>query len=66
MCARNQTRYGAQELFESVSEYIHTHYMDGLSVNSLARQNEVNENRLFLFFKSMQAWGRQITYGRTV
>jgi YesN/AraC family two-component response regulator len=57
LCARNQTRYGAQELFESVSEYIHTHYMDGLTVNSLAMQNGVNENRLFYVFQKYAGMG---------
>jgi YesN/AraC family two-component response regulator len=57
LCVRNQTKYGAQELFESVSEYIHTHYMDGLTVSSLARQNGVNENRLFYVFQKYAGMG---------
>ena len=31
--------------------------MDGLSVNSLARQNEVNENRLFYVFQKYAGMG---------
>ena len=57
LCVRNQTRYGAQEVFESVSEYIHTHYMDALTVNSLARQSGVNENRLFYLFQKYAGKG---------
>jgi len=57
LCARNQTNYGAQELFESVSKYIHTHYMDGLTVNSLAKQSGVNENRLFYVFQKYAGMG---------
>ena len=55
--ARNQTKHGAQELFESVSDYIHTHYMDVISVSSLAQQNGVNENRLFYVFQKFAGMG---------
>ncbi|MDF2886825.1 MAG: hypothetical protein K0R23_1210 [Lacrimispora sp.] len=57
LCARNQTQQGAQELFETVSEYIHVHYMDVLSVSSLAQQNGVNENRLFYIFQKYAGIG---------
>lgn len=57
LCARNQTRYGAQELFEAVSEYIHAHYRDALTVSSLAHQNGVNENRLFYVFQKYAGMG---------
>lgn len=57
LCARKQTRYGAQELFEAVSEYIHAHYMDDLTVSSLAHQNGVNENRLFYVFQKYAGMG---------
>jgi AraC-like DNA-binding protein len=57
ICARNQTKYGAQELFEVVSEYIHAHYMDSISVSMLAEQNCVNENRLFYVFQKYAGMG---------
>ncbi|PWJ51845.1 helix-turn-helix transcriptional regulator [Faecalicatena contorta] len=57
LCARQQTKHGAQELFESVSEYIHTHYMDELTVSLLAQQNGVNENRLFYVFQKYAGMG---------
>ncbi len=57
LCARNQTKYGAQELFDSVSEYIHTHYRDNLTVRSLAEQHGVNENRLFYIFQKYAGMG---------
>lgn len=57
LCARNQMQHDAQELFETVSEYIHTHYMDVLSVSSLAQQNGVNENRLFYVFQKYAGIG---------
>lgn len=55
--ARSQTQHGAQELFASVSDYIHAHYMDPLSVKSLADQNGVNENRLFYVFQKFAGMG---------
>lgn len=57
LCVRNQTKFGAQELFESVSDYIHTHYMDELSVKNLAEQSGVNENRLFYVFQKYASMG---------
>jgi AraC-like DNA-binding protein len=57
ICAGNQTKYGARELFEAVSEYIHAHYMDPLSVSRLAEQNDVNGNRLFYVFQKYAGMG---------
>lgn len=57
LCAGNQTRYGARELFESVSAYIHAHYGDVLTVSALASQNNVNENRLFYVFQKYAGMG---------
>lgn len=57
LCVRNQTQYGAQELFDSVSEYIHTHYMGDLTVRTLAEQHGVNENRLFYIFQKYAGMG---------
>lgn len=57
LCARNQTKYGAQELFDTVSEYICTHYMDDITVRSLAEQHGVNENRLFYIFQKYAGMG---------
>lgn len=42
----------AAELFEQISQYIQEHYMDILTVSGLAKQYDVNENRLsYLFHK---------------
>lgn len=57
VCARNQTNYGAQALFEKVSSYIRDYYMDTLTVRELAEQNGVNENRLFYVFKKYAGMG---------
>jgi len=57
LSVRNQVQYGAQELFETVSEYIHGHYMEALSVSTLAQQRGVNENRLFYVFQKYSGMG---------
>jgi len=57
LCVRNQIQYGARELFETVSEYIHTHYMEALSVSGLASRSGVNENRLFYVFQKFSGIG---------
>lgn len=51
LLARNQIQKGAQELFEAVTDFIHNHYMEPISVSLLAEQNNVNENRLFYVFQ---------------
>lgn len=57
LCVRNQTKHGARELFESVLEYIHSHYMDPLSVSLLAQQSGINENRLYYIFQKYAGMG---------
>lgn len=57
LCVRNQTKYGAKEIFESVSEYIHSHYMEPLSVSSLAQLSSINENRLYYIFQKYSGMG---------
>lgn len=57
LCARNQVQYGAKELFESVSEYIHNNYMDDLTVGILSQRSNVNENRLFYVFQKYVGMG---------
>lgn len=54
----NKPQYDdAKVLFESVSSYIHEHYMDPLTVSGLAEQNGVNENRLFYVFSKYAGIG---------
>lgn len=53
----SQSGIGAQSLFESVSEYIHAHYMEPLTVGMLAEMNKVNENRLFYVFQQYAQMG---------
>lgn len=51
LCSRKQSKHGSLELFEAVSDFIHAHYMDDLSVSFLSQQHRVNENRLFYVFQ---------------
>lgn len=51
MAALSQTKRGSEHLFESVCDYIHTHYAQPLTVSKLAEQSGVDENRLFYVFK---------------
>ncbi|PKK40159.1 Transcriptional regulator, AraC family [Clostridiaceae bacterium JG1575] len=55
--ARSQAPQGAKELFAFVSDYIHAHYSDPLSVKLLAQQHGVNENRLFYVFQKFAGMG---------
>lgn len=49
---RNHSNRGVRELFEQISEYIHVHYMEPLTVSGLAEQNGINKNRLaYIFYK---------------
>ncbi|WP_179014916.1 AraC family transcriptional regulator [Paenibacillus sp. 79R4] len=57
ICVRNQSNDGDQALFEQISNYIHEHYMDALTVRALAEQNDINENRLFYVFKKYTGMG---------
>ncbi|MCS7460053.1 AraC family transcriptional regulator [Paenibacillus doosanensis] len=57
VCVRNQSSDGEQALFEQISNYIHEHYMDALTVRALAEQNDINENRLFYVFKKYAGMG---------
>lgn len=57
LCVRNQTKYGVQGLFESVSNDIQTHNMETITVSSFAQQNGVNENRLFFVFQKYVGMG---------
>ncbi len=54
---RNQSNDGDQALFRQISNYIHEHYMDALTVRALAEQNDINENRLFYVFKKYTGMG---------
>lgn len=56
-CAQNQTSQSAHQLFEQVSSYIHHHFMDTITVHSLAEQNNVNENRLYYVFNKYSGMG---------
>ncbi len=47
---RNQTNNGAQSLFEQATAYMHEHYMESITVSALAKQYDVNENRLSYAF----------------
>lgn len=55
--ARNQTNDGAQALFEQITDYMHEHYMDSLAVGALAKQYNVNENRLSYVFHKYAGMG---------
>lgn len=55
--ARSQIQNDAKDLFTSVSDYIHAHYMDSLSVKALAEQNGVSQNRLFYVFQRFAGMG---------
>jgi AraC-like DNA-binding protein len=55
--ARNQINRGAQELFEKAAAYIHSHYADSLTVRALAKQFNVNENRLAYVFHKYAGMG---------
>ncbi|MGF7059864.1 helix-turn-helix domain-containing protein [Brassicibacter mesophilus] len=57
VCACNQTKDDAQDLFKQASSYICDHYMDALTVRGLAEQNGVNENRLFYVFRKYAGMG---------
>ncbi len=57
VCARTEVNDSARSLFEHVSAYIHEHYMDALTVRSLAAQAGVNENRLFYVFRKYADMG---------
>lgn len=57
LCVRSQTQFGAGQLFETVSSYIHAHYKEPLSVGSLAQLGGVNENRLFYVFQKYAGMG---------
>ncbi|ARC86147.1 helix-turn-helix domain protein [Clostridium argentinense CDC 2741] len=56
-CVRNQDKDSSKELFKSVSKYIHEHYNDELTILNLAKQNNVNRNRLFYVFKKYAGIG---------
>lgn len=52
VCALHQTSISSQALFDSISSYIHAHYMDSLTMPRLAEQNGINKNRLaYVFYK---------------
>ncbi|WP_303851270.1 AraC family transcriptional regulator [Seleniivibrio woodruffii] len=57
VCAGGRQNCDAKELFGSVSQYIHEHYTDPLSVRELAEQFGVNENRLFYIFSKFAGVG---------
>ncbi len=57
ICVQNQSNDGEQALFKQISNYIHEHYMDALTVRALAEQNDINENRLFYVFKKYTGMG---------
>ncbi len=57
ICACPQKDSNAQELFEQVSSYIHNHYMEDMTVHSLAEYSGVNENRLFYVFNKYTGGG---------
>lgn len=52
LCVVNrQNSCESHTLFERVSNYIHEHYYQSLTISSLAEQNNVNRNRLSYVFK---------------
>lgn len=57
ICVHNQMNDSEQAIFKQISNYIHEHYMDGLTVRALAEQNDMNENRLFYVFKKYAGMG---------
>ncbi|MGD9807168.1 MAG: helix-turn-helix transcriptional regulator [Deferribacterales bacterium] len=57
MCVNRPQSEDAQELFESVSAFIHENYMNEITVSGLAEQNGVNENRLFYVFSKHAGMG---------
>lgn len=48
---------GTHKLFEQITDYIHGHYMNTLTVSSLAKQYNVNENRISYVFKKCSGMG---------
>ncbi len=54
---RNQSSGSEQALFEQISNDIHEHYMDALTVRALAEQHGMNDNRLFYLFKKYAGMG---------
>lgn len=57
ICAHHRLDNNAKALFEKVSAYIHEHYMEPLSIHELARQNGVDENRLYYVFQKYAGMG---------
>lgn len=54
---KEQVKCDAGELFEVITDYIHGHYMQDLSVSELAQYGGVNENRLFYVFQKYCGMG---------
>lgn len=48
---------GIESLFKQVSSYIHSNYMEGITVKELAEKNEVTENQLFYAFNKYTGVG---------
>lgn len=46
-----------ESLFKQVSSYIHSNYMEGITVKELAEKNEVTENQLFYAFNKYTGVG---------
>ncbi len=48
---------GTEYLFKQVSSYIHSYYMEDITVKELAEKNEVSENQLFYAFNKYAGMG---------
>ncbi|MDR1205599.1 MAG: AraC family transcriptional regulator [Peptococcaceae bacterium] len=55
--AHSQINCGTQELFEQITAYIREHYMNALTMNALAKQYNLNENRLSYIFRKYAGMG---------